>query len=107
MAVRSATRTGCSLLTRTIFFYFFVCYSFHFILTLLIIYLAEVEPRPPIGLLYQPSMIDYDVRFEVFTAVTMKNGVFWVWRLPFIRVTKIGELGTTQAATSNRRTLRS
>jgi hypothetical protein len=25
----------------------------------------------------------------------------------FIRVTKIGELGTTQAATSNRRTLRS
>jgi hypothetical protein len=61
------------------------------------------------------------VRFEVFTAVTMKNGVFWVvtpcgscknrrfggtWRL-FHRVTKIGELGTTQAATSNRRTLRS
>jgi hypothetical protein len=29
---------------------------------------------------------------------SMKNGVF--------RVTKIGELGTTQAATSNRRTLR-
>jgi hypothetical protein len=60
------------------------------------------------------------VRFEVFTAVTRKNGVFWVvtpcgscknrrfggtWRL-FIRVTKIGELGTTQAATSSRRTLR-
>jgi LSD1 subclass zinc finger protein len=60
------------------------------------------------------------VRFEVFTAVTMKNGVFWVVmpcgscknRLSeepgasFIRVTKIGELRTTQAATSNRRTLR-
>jgi hypothetical protein len=54
------------------------------------------------------------VRFEVFTAVTMKNGVFWVVRTDvseepgtsFIRVTKIGELGTTQAATSNRRTLR-
>jgi hypothetical protein len=38
------------------------------------------------------------IKFEVFTAVTMKNGVF------FIRVTKISELGTTQAATSNRRT---
>jgi hypothetical protein len=25
---------------------------------------------------------------------------------PFIRVTRVGELGTTQAATSNRRTLR-
>jgi hypothetical protein len=51
----------------------------------------------------------------------MKNGVFWVvtpcgscknrrfggtWR-PFIRVTKIGELGTTLAVTSNRRKLRS
>jgi hypothetical protein len=50
----------------------------------------------------------------------MKNGVFWVLRrvalvrtdvseepgASFIRVTKIGELGTTQAATSNRRTLR-
>jgi hypothetical protein len=50
------------------------------------------------------------VRFEVFTAVTMKNGVFWdvtlcgscksrrfgrTWRL-FIRVTRIGEIGTTQ-----------
>jgi hypothetical protein len=54
------------------------------------------------------------------SVVPMKNGVFWVvtlcgscnnrrfrgiWR-SFIRVTKIGELGTTQAATSNRRTLR-
>jgi hypothetical protein len=54
------------------------------------------------------------VRFEVFTAVTMKNGVFWdvtpcalvrtdVSEEPsasFIRVTRIGELGTTQAATA-------
>jgi hypothetical protein len=59
------------------------------------------------------------VKFEVFTAVTMKNGVFWVVTpcgscktdvseepgAFFIRVTKIGELGT-KAATSNRRTLR-
>jgi hypothetical protein len=50
----------------------------------------------------------------------MKNGVFWdVTQLvlvstdiseepsaSFIRVTRIGELGTTVAATSNRRTLR-
>jgi hypothetical protein len=52
-----------------------------------------------------------DVRFEVFTAVTMKNGVFWDVALvrsnvseepgaSFIRVTRIGELGTTLAATS-------
>jgi hypothetical protein len=41
-----------------------------------------------------------NVRFEVFTAVTMKNGVFWVVTpcgseepgASFIRVTKIGEL---------------
>jgi hypothetical protein len=60
------------------------------------------------------------VRFEVFTAVTVKNGVFWdvtpvallrtdVSEEPsasFIRVTRIGELGTTLAATSNRRKLR-
>jgi hypothetical protein len=60
------------------------------------------------------------VRFEVFTAVTMKNGVFWDLTLvafvrtdvseehsaSFIRVTKSGELGTTLAVTSNRRTLR-
>jgi hypothetical protein len=49
--------------------------------------------------------------------ITMKNGVFWVValvridvseepRASFIRVTKFGELGTTQAATSNRSTLR-
>jgi hypothetical protein len=53
-------------------------------------------------------------------AVTMKNGVFWdvtpcgscknrVSEEPsasFIRVTRIGELGTTLAATSKQRTLR-
>jgi hypothetical protein len=50
-------------------------------------------------------------------AVTMKNGVFWDVALvradvseepgaSFIMVTRFGELGTTQAATSNRRTLR-
>jgi hypothetical protein len=53
--------------------------------------------------------------FEVFTAVTMKNAVFWditpysscknrrfeeTYR-PIIRVTRIGELGTTLAVTSN------
>jgi hypothetical protein len=53
---------------------------------------------------------------EVFRAVTMKNGVFWdvmlcgsckeELRTSFIRVTRIGELGTTLAVTSNRRTLR-
>jgi hypothetical protein len=54
------------------------------------------------------------VRFEVFTAVTMKNGVFWdVSRVAlvrtdvseelsasFIKVTRISELGTTLAVTS-------
>jgi hypothetical protein len=55
-----------------------------------------------------------------FTAVTMKNTVFWdvtpcgscknrrfggSYRL-FMRVSRIGELGTTLAVTSNRRTLR-
>jgi hypothetical protein len=54
-------------------------------------------------------------RFEVFTAVTMKNGVFldvmpcgsWKNRrfeelsASFIRVTRICELGTTLAVTSN------
>jgi hypothetical protein len=58
------------------------------------------------------------IRFKVFTAVTMKNGVFWVvtpcgsckdrrfggtWRL-LHQGEKIGELRTTQAATSNRLT---
>jgi hypothetical protein len=60
------------------------------------------------------------VRFEVFMAVTMKNGVFWdvmpvalvrtdvfaEISASIIRVTRIGELGTTLAVTSNRRTLR-
>jgi hypothetical protein len=58
------------------------------------------------------------VRFEVFTAVTMKNGVFWnvtpcgpcitdvseELRPSIIRVTRIGELGTTLVVTINRRT---
>jgi hypothetical protein len=66
------------------------------------------------------KQLDYYVRFEVFTAVTMKNGASGMLRrvalvrtdvseepsASFIRVTRIGELGTTLAATSNRRTLR-
>jgi hypothetical protein len=61
------------------------------------------------------------VRFEVFTAVTMKNGVLWdvtpcglvradVSEEPsasIIRVTRICELGTTLAVTSNQRTHKS
>jgi hypothetical protein len=56
------------------------------------------------------------VRFEVFTAVTMKNGVFWdvtscgsvrtdvseELSVSIIRLTRNGELGTTLAVTSNR-----
>jgi hypothetical protein len=56
------------------------------------------------------------VRFEVFTAMTTKNGVFWdvtpcgscknrvsqELRASFIRVTRVGEVGTTLALTSNR-----
>jgi hypothetical protein len=56
-----------------------------------------------------------NVRFEVLTAVIMKNGIFWdarpvalvrteVWEelsASIIRVTRIGELGTL-AVTSNR-----
>jgi hypothetical protein len=63
---------------------------------------------------------NYLLRFEVFTAVTMKNGVFWdvtqcgsckknvseKCSTSFIGVTRIDELGTTLAVTSNRRTLR-
>jgi hypothetical protein len=59
------------------------------------------------------------VRFEVFTVVTMTNGVFWdVSRVAlvrtevseelcasFIRVTRIGELETTLALTSSVRRL--
>jgi hypothetical protein len=58
----------------------------------------------------------YYVRFEVFTAVTMKNCVFWMLRhvalvrtdvseepgAAVLRGTIISELGTTQAASSNR-----
>jgi hypothetical protein len=66
------------------------------------------------------SISSYE-RVEVFTAVTMKNGVFWDVALcvvlvrtdvseersaSIIRVTRISELGTTLAVTSNRRTLR-
>jgi hypothetical protein len=61
-----------------------------------------------------------DVRFEIFTAVTMKNSVSGMLRrvplvrtdvsegliAPIIRVTRIGELGTTLAVISNRRTPR-
>jgi hypothetical protein len=60
------------------------------------------------------------IRFEVFTAVTMKNGVFWdvtpcdscrnrsfeERSASLIRVTRIGELGTALAVNNNRRTLR-
>jgi hypothetical protein len=53
------------------------------------------------------------VSFEVSTAVTMKNVVFWEvtdvseeLSASFIRVTRIGELGTTLAVTSNRRPMR-
>jgi hypothetical protein len=60
------------------------------------------------------------IRYEFFTAVTMKNGVFWdvshvalvrtgIWEelsASFSRVTRIDELGTTLAITSNRRMLR-
>jgi hypothetical protein len=54
------------------------------------------------------------IRFEVSTAMTIKNAVFWNVTLcgsynnqsfggtiaPIIRVTRIGELGTTLAVTS-------
>jgi hypothetical protein len=55
------------------------------------------------------------VRFDAFMAVTMKNAVFWdvmpfglvrtdvseELSASFIRVTRMGELGTTLAVTSN------
>jgi hypothetical protein len=48
----------------------------------------------------------FNVRFDVFTAMTMKNAVFWdVTRSSIIRATRIGELGKTLAVTSNRRPL--
>jgi hypothetical protein len=55
------------------------------------------------------------LRFEIFTAVTMKNAAFWDVRCvalvitdfleeciaSFIRVTRINKLGTTLVVTSN------
>jgi hypothetical protein len=59
------------------------------------------------------------VRVEIFTAVTMKNGVLWDVTLcgsfknrrfeergaSIVRAKRIGELGTTLAVTSNRATV--
>jgi hypothetical protein len=61
------------------------------------------------------TIVESNARFEVFTAVTVKNAVLWNVTLcgsdvseerstSIIRVTRIGELGTL-AVTSNRRTL--
>jgi hypothetical protein len=47
----------------------------------------------------------YNVKFEVFTAVTMKNDASEERIASIIRMT-IGEIGTTLAVTSNRKTLR-
>jgi hypothetical protein len=63
---------------------------------------------------------EFYLRFEVFTAVIFKNTVFWDFTpcgscknrrfeelsASFIRMTRIGKIGTTLAVTSNRRTLR-
>jgi hypothetical protein len=78
-------------------------------------------PRPVTEIASQISSLKciINVRFEVFTTVTMKNGVFWdvtpcalvrtdileERSASFIRMTRIGELGTTLTVTSNRRTL--
>jgi hypothetical protein len=76
--------------------YISIYYTLYIIYLLIIIYLYE--------------------RFEVFAAETMKNGVFGMLHLvvlvrtdvsgelspSFIRVTRIGELGTMLAVTSNR-----
>jgi hypothetical protein len=56
-------------------------------------------------------LTETDCSFAVFTAMTMKNSVFWdvtscEIRASHIRVTRIGELGTTLAVTRNRLTLR-
>jgi hypothetical protein len=59
-----------------------------------------------------PIWLSIYVRFDVFAAVTMKNTVFWDVALvrtnvseecvaSIIRVTRISELGTTLAVTSN------
>jgi hypothetical protein len=69
--------------------------------------------------LYLRALIN-SVGSEVFTAVTIKNGVFWMLcrvaleklevseerSASFIRLTRIGEIGTTLAVTSNRSKLR-
>jgi hypothetical protein len=75
-----------------------------------------------IFLYYILYYIIYLVRFEVFTAVTKKNAVFWDYTpcgfckkrevskersASIIRLIRIGELGTTSAVTSNRRKVRS
>jgi hypothetical protein len=65
-------------------------------------------------------MVNDYVRFEMFKAITMKNGVLWdvtpcgfvrkavseELSASIIRLKRIGELGTTLAVTRNRRTLR-
>jgi hypothetical protein len=62
----------------------------------------------------QDEYVHFSGKFEVFTAVTMKNSAFWdvmpcgsseELSVSFIKVTRIGELGTTLAVTSHRRTL--
>jgi hypothetical protein len=76
-------------------------------LPLLILQASEPQSRVPAAKCLQL------VRFEVFTAVTMQNGVALVrtdvseeLSASLISVTRIGELGTTLAVTSNRRALR-
>jgi hypothetical protein len=79
--------------------------------------ITDLYPRF-IGIYQNTGRIVENVRFEVFTAVTMKNDDFWdvIRRVAlvrtdiseehsasFIRVTRIDELGTTQAATSKQR----
>jgi hypothetical protein len=77
-----------------------------------------INIKPHGGVLMNKAV--YCVRFEFFTAVTMKNGVlsdvelcgfcksrrFVELSASFIKVTRIGELGTTLAVTTNRPTLR-
>jgi hypothetical protein len=67
-----------------------------------------------------PTVVGYYVRFEVFTAVTMKKPFSRMLCLVAlvrtnvseersasnVRVTRIGELGTMLAVTSNRRAMR-
>jgi hypothetical protein len=63
-------------------------------------------------LLHTTSISRQNIRTFYVNLISMKNGVVWdvtdVSEEPsasFIRLTRIGELGTTLAATSNRRTL--